>query len=129
MRAVPTPQAINVPSRWIVAPGSLPICSFEALGIDKYGPLPTTFNCCRWIVTAVDQLTRYADTAPLPSGCANEVADFILRNIILGHGAPRVLLSDRGKTFLSQIFAEVLRAANTIHKTCSSYHPQTNSLT
>lgn len=105
-----------------------PSVPFETMDIDLYGPLPPTSNGCRWIVTAVYHLTRYAETVPLPPACAHEVADFTLRNIILRHGAPRVLLSDRGKTFLSQVLAEVLRAANTIHRTCSSYHPQTNGL-
>lgn len=117
------------PPAGLLHPVPCPSVPFEAVGIDLYGPLPRTSNGSRWVVTAVDHLTRYAETAPLTSGCAHEVADFILRNIILRHGAPRVLLSDRGKTFLSQVVAQVLRAANTIHKTCSSYHPQTNGLT
>lgn len=99
------------------------------MGIDLYGPLPLTPAGHRWIVTAVDHLTRYAETAALPSGAASEVAEFVLQAIILRHGAPRVLLSDRGKTFLSHVLAEVLQASNTIHKTTSAYHPQTNGLT
>lgn len=99
------------------------------MGIDLYGPLPSTSAGYRWIVTAVDHLTRYAETAPVRSGCAEEVARFFLQNVILRHGAPRVLLSDRGKTFLSNIIADMLRASNTIHKMTSAYHPQTNGLT
>lgn len=99
------------------------------MGIDLYGPLPVTPAGHRWVVTAVDHLTRYAETAPLRTGCAVEVAEFFLHSLFWRHGPPRALLSDRGKTFLSAVLAEVLRAANTVHKTTSSYHPQTNGLT
>lgn len=102
---------------------------FEVVGVDLYGPLPVTSAGKRWIVTAVDHLTRYAETSSVITGSAVEVADFILHAIILRHGAPRVLLSDRGKVFLSQMVNEVLRASGTTHKTASSYHPQTNGLT
>ena len=80
-------------------------------------------------MTAVDHLTRYAETTSVITGSASEVADFVLHAIILRHGAPRVLLSDRGRAFLSQLLSEVLRASGTTHKTASSYHPQTNGLT
>lgn len=39
-----------------------------------------------------------------------------------------MLLSDRGKAFLSKVLGDVLLTCNTIHKTTSSYHPQTNGL-
>lgn len=113
----------------LLQPLPCPSRPFEVVGIDLYGPLPSTAAGYRWIVTAVDHLTRYAETAPVKSGSAMEVADFFLRTILLRHGAPRVLLSDRGKTFLSSILADVVRVSHTIHKTTSSYHPQTNGLT
>lgn len=106
-----------------------PTAPFEVVGIDLYGPLPVTAAGNRWIVTAIDHLTRYAETTSVITGSASEVADFVLQAIILRHGAPRVLLSDRGKAFLSQLLNEVLRASGTTHKTASSYHPQTNGLT
>lgn len=117
------------PPAGFLQPLPCPATPFEFVGIDLYGPLPLTLSGHRWIVTAVDHLTRYAETAPLRSGAASEVADFFLQSIVLRHGAPRFLLSDRGKTFISHILDEVLRATDTKHKTTSTYHPQTNGLT
>lgn len=117
------------PPAGLLQPLPCPSAPFETIGIDLFGPLPSTQSGCRWIVTAVDLLTRYAETAPIRSGTAAEVADFILQNVILRHGAPRVLLSDRGRVFLSSLVEELLRASNTVHKKTSSYHPQTNGLT
>ncbi|XP_077508853.1 uncharacterized protein LOC144120365 [Amblyomma americanum] len=42
-----------------------------------------------WVIVAIDHLTRYAETAALPPATAREVAFFILRQLILRHGAPR----------------------------------------
>lgn len=113
----------------MLQPLPCPSAPFEVVGIDLYGPLPLTSTGHRWIVTAVDHLTRYAEIAPLCTGCASEVADFFLQAIFLRHGPPRTLLSDRGRTFLSAVLEEVLQAAGTAHKTTSSYNPQTNGLT
>lgn len=117
------------PPAGLLQPLPCPSMPFQTVGIDLYGPLPCTAAGYRWIVTAVDHLTRYAETVPIRSGCAAEVADFFLHAILLRHGAPGVLLSDRGRVFLSSIVEDVLRASNTVHKTTSSYHPQTNGLT
>lgn len=119
----------TTPPAGLLQPVPCPSAPFGTVGIDLFGPLPPTSSGYRWIVTAVDHLTRYAETAPIRSGTAAEVADFILHNIILRHGAPRVLLSDRGRAFLSSVVEELLLASNIVHKTTSSYHPQTNGLT
>lgn len=113
----------------LLQPIPCPATPFDTVGIDLVGPLPITPAGCRWIVTAVDHLTRYAETAPLKSGSASDVAAFFLEAIVLRHGAPRVLLSDRGKVFLSAMLEDVLKTSGTIHKTTSAYHPQTNGLT
>lgn len=47
---------------------------FEVVGTDLYGPIPAAFTGYRWVVTAVDHLTRNAETAPVRTGCAEEVA-------------------------------------------------------
>lgn len=78
---------------------------------------------------AIGHLTRFADTTTIPSCSAAEVAQFFISNIFLRHGAPHILLSDRGRTFLSNTIKKVFAACHVLHKTMSSYHQQTNSLT
>lgn len=72
-------------------PLSCPGAPFETVDIDLYGPVPVTPGGYRWIVTAVDHLTRYAETAPVRTGCASEIAHFFLHAIPLRHGAPLVI--------------------------------------
>lgn len=106
-----------------------PARPFDRVGIDLYGPLPSTTSGNRWIIVGVDHLTRYAETAALPTATARDVAFFILRNFVLRHGAPRELLSDRGRVFLSDAIEALLVQCNIVHRMTSAYHPQTNGLT
>lgn len=102
---------------------------FFRVGLDLLGPFPLSSAGNRWIAVATDYATRYAITRALPTSCATDVADFLLHDVILQHGAPRQLLTDRGRTFLSKVIADILRSCATRHKLTTSYHPQTNGLT
>lgn len=113
----------------LLQPLPCPARPFDRVGIDLYGPLPCSVAGNRWVIVAVDHLTRYAETAALPSAGARDVANFILRHFVLRHGAPRELLSDRGRVFLSDVLQELLRSCRTVHRTSTAYHPQTNGLT
>lgn len=106
-----------------------PAKPFERVGIDLYGPLPSTAAGNRWIIVAVDHLTRYAETDALPAATARDVASFLLRRFVLRHGAPQELLSDRGRVFLSEVIEALLSECHVVHRTTTSYHPQTNGIT
>ncbi|KAM7293326.1 DDE-type integrase/transposase/recombinase [Ixodes scapularis] len=109
-----------------IAPPSAP---FQQIGMDLLGPFKPSTQGNRWIIVATDYLTRYAETKALPSGTAVEVAKFFIESIVLRHGAPEVLISDRGSSFMAQLTQEVLRLSHTSHRCTTAYHPQTNGLT
>ena len=50
----------------------------------------------RYIVVLSDYLTRWVEAFPVPSVEATVIARLLVNEIISRHGAPRVLLSDRG---------------------------------
>ncbi|UYV80868.1 hypothetical protein LAZ67_19002048, partial [Cordylochernes scorpioides] len=102
---------------------------FQRVGIDLLGRFPVSNNGNKWIVVATDYLSRYAITRAIPNGSAEEVAKFMVEDILLKHGAPRELISDRGRTFISRTLKEINDLCGTIHRFTSAYHPQTNGLT
>lgn len=110
-------------------PLDIPIEPFFRVGVDLLGPFPQSTKGNKWIAVATDYATRYAITRALPTSCATDVADFLLHDVILHHGAPRQLLTDRGRYFLSRVVDDILRSCSTVHKLTTSYHPQTNGLT
>ncbi|KAM7284556.1 hypothetical protein ISCGN_001650 [Ixodes scapularis] len=113
----------------LLQPISPPTAPFQQIGMDLLGPFPPSTSGNRWIIVATDYLTRYAETKALPSGTAVEVAKFFIESIVLRHGAPKVLITDRGSSFMAQLTQEILRLSHTSHRRTTAYHPQTNGLT
>lgn len=68
---------------------------FQQIDVDLLGPFTTSNSGNKWIVVANDYLARYTETMALPKGSAAEVANFVAENIVLRHGAPDVLITDR----------------------------------
>lgn len=51
--------------------------AFEYVGIDLVGTLPFSLPSKRWIVTAVDHVSRHAAAAAFPSATAEDVSHFL----------------------------------------------------
>ena len=64
----------------------------------------------------------------MPSVGATVIARLLIDEIISRHGAPRVLLSDRGTNLLSKVVAEVCKIFQIQKVNTSSYHPKTDGL-
>ena len=99
---------------------------FEKVGIDLLGPFPISKQGNRMIIVAVDYLTKWVELQAIPTGKADDVSEFFVKQIFLRHGAPEKIITDRGKCFLAELTQSVIKKLNTNHKTTSSYHPQAN---
>lgn len=97
--------------------------------MDLLGPFPRSSSGNRWIIVATDYLTRYAETKAMTHGTAVEVAKFFVENIVLRHGAPKTVITDRGTAFTGRLTQEILQLSHTAHRRTTAYHPQTNGLT
>ncbi|KAM7297212.1 DDE-type integrase/transposase/recombinase, partial [Ixodes scapularis] len=113
----------------LLQPTTPPTKPFQQIGMDVPGPFPPSTMGNRWIIVATDYLPRYAETKALPSGTAVEVAKFFIESIVLRHGAPEVLITDRGSSFMAQLTQEILRLSHTDYHRTTAYHPQTSGLT
>ncbi|GBM58756.1 Transposon Ty3-I Gag-Pol polyprotein [Araneus ventricosus] len=102
---------------------------FHRVGVDLPGRFPKSLGGNKWIIVCTDYLTRYAITKSLPSADAPEILKFMVEEIILKHGAPRTIITDRGQVFQSKLIFEINRLCNVDHRMTSAYHPQTNGLT
>ena len=102
--------------------------AFDRVAVDVLGPFKPSNRQNRYIVVFSDYLTRWCEAFPVPSVEANVIARLLVDEIIARHGAPRVLLSDRGTNFLSKLVAEVCKIFQIQKVNTSSYHPQTDGL-
>ncbi|UYV74164.1 hypothetical protein LAZ67_11002275 [Cordylochernes scorpioides] len=83
----------------------------------------------KWIIVCTEYMTRFATTKAIPDAGAMEIAKFIVEEIILRHGAPQQIITDRGTNFMSQIIKEINNLSGISHLKTTAYHPQTNGLT
>ncbi|UYV67951.1 hypothetical protein LAZ67_5002588, partial [Cordylochernes scorpioides] len=68
-------------------------------------------------------------TKAIPTGGAVEVAKFMVNDVVLKHGAPRELITDRGRSFQAKVVNELTKMCGMSHYFTTAYHPQTNGLT
>lgn len=109
-----------------IAPPSAP---FDQIGMDLLGPFPLSASGNKWIIVATDYLTRYAETKAVQRATAYEVARFFIDHIVLRHGAPSHVITDRGTAFTAQLIEDIFKLSCTQHRKATAYHPQTNGLT
>ncbi|UYV66441.1 hypothetical protein LAZ67_4001687 [Cordylochernes scorpioides] len=109
-----------------IPPASSP---FQRVGMDLLGRFPKSDTGNKWIIVCTDYLTRFAVTKALPTGEAKEAAKFLMEDVVLKHGAPREIITDRGRVFQSKLIAELTNQCSSIYRFTTAYHPQTNGLT
>ncbi|UYV67607.1 K02A2.6-like, partial [Cordylochernes scorpioides] len=109
-----------------IPPTSVP---FQRVGIYLLGRFPISNLGNKWIIVCTDYLTRYAITRALPSADAQQVAKFVLEDVVLKHGAPREIITDRGRVFQSKLISELTGLCSSAQRFTTAYHPQTNGLT
>ena len=77
-------------------------------------------------MSMIDRFTRWVELAPVADIRAETVADALVCHLVLRHGCPQQLLSDRGSQFTSRLFRRVPQRLRIDIIFTTAYHPQTN---
>jgi hypothetical protein len=101
---------------------------FERIGIDIVGPLPETSKQNKYMVVAIEYLTKWVEVRALDKATAENVANFIYENIICRHSTPKIILTDQGSHFKNKLVDELCNKFRIEHRLSLPYHPQTNGL-
>ena len=96
---------------------------FEHLIVDCVGPLPPSKSGSAYLLTVMCQSTRYPAAYPLRSITTRSIVKALSQFISI-FGIPKVIQSDRGSNFTSNMFAQVLKELHVKHSLSSAYHPQ-----
>lgn len=99
---------------------------FETVCIDLFGPLTTTECGNRYVLAAQCSFTRVAIAKPIQDTTARCVAIALVERVILVHGLFKNLLSDRGPSFIADLFCELANLLGVNHLLCSPYHHSGN---
>jgi hypothetical protein len=99
---------------------------FEKIFLDVVGPLPRSHKGNSFILTLLDDLTKFAWAAPMENHEANTVAHHFVTQFVCLHGLPQSLVTDCGTEFLSKVFKEVCNLLKIKQTSTTPYHPQSN---
>lgn len=101
---------------------------FDKIYIDIVGPLPITYGGNRYILTIIDDLSRFFDAYAIPNAEANTVAKIFCEEFICRYRIPKVVVSDQGSNFMSQVFKKCCKFLNIKKLETTAYHPQANGI-
>lgn len=110
-------QMINVPDE-----------RFTHIHVDIVDNLPPSQEGYRYLFTMIDRTTRWVEAVPMIEKSAETCANAFINNWISRFGTPKVLTSDQGRQFESELFQHLLGALGTKFIRTTGYHPQSNGL-
>ena len=101
---------------------------FQQLHIDILGPLTEAEDGCKYVLTMIDQFTRWVELIPLKNQKAHVVAHAIFDQWFCRYGCPSIMVSDRGKNFLSIVVKHLSAMCHVKRIKTSSFHPSANGV-
>ena len=91
------------------------------------GPFPNSRRN-KYILVAVDYLSKWAEAKALPTNDARVVIKF-LKELFSRFGEPKALIIDRGTHFCNALMEKTLLKYGVTHRLATAYHPQSNGQT
>lgn len=103
-----------------------PVERFEHIHVDIVGPLPTSEEGYKYLVTIIDRCTHWPEAFPIREITANVVAKVIYDGWITRFGCPVRLTSDQNRQFESSLFQHLMKCMGIDKIRTTPYHPQSN---
>ncbi len=115
-------------------PVPIPDLPWTTLGIDFVGPMPMSKSGNNFLITFTDYTTRALRCVPIRSDDLNnftgkDLASVYFNYVFRYHGLASVVHTDRGSTFTSEFWHELMTLCGTKLKISTAYHPETQGLT
>ena len=102
--------------------------AFDKWAVDFVSPISPLGKWIgtRYIITATDYLTRWAEATPVKDCTAATEAKFLFENVVTRFGFPKILISNQGTHFVNKLIVELTAEFQIQHKKTTPYHPQAN---
>ena len=97
---------------------------FEKCYLDIVGPLPVTQGDSKYILTFQDDLTKYIVAIPIVQQDAETVARAFVERVVLIYGTPRIVQTDQGANFISEVFRNTCKILGIRKIQSTAFHPE-----
>ncbi|UYV68182.1 K02A2.6-like, partial [Cordylochernes scorpioides] len=101
---------------------------FERIAIDVAGPFPKGDLGNKYVLVIMDYFTKWPVAVPIPDQEASTVSEARLQDWVCIFGVPRILHSDQGRNFESNIFQELCRRLSIEKTRTTPLHPQSDGM-
>jgi len=98
---------------------------FAKWGMDTLGPFSPGKGQVKFLIVAVDYFTKWIEAKPLITITAQQVQQFVWKDIICRYGVPQTIITDNGQQFIDNELAKFYTGLGIKHVTSSVEHPQT----
>ncbi|CAF1530838.1 unnamed protein product [Rotaria magnacalcarata] len=102
---------------------------FQVLGMDWWGPTTNSLSGNRYVLVITDRLSGYVVAKASPTNTAQDTARILMEEIILVHGSPDTIFTDKGTHFKNKLLQAISNLVGCKHIFSTPYHPQTNGQT
>ena len=99
---------------------------FSHWSIDNAGPFPTDEEGYRYVLIAVDHLSRWAEILPTKTASSVDAANFLYYHIVCRYGMPQSIQSDNGAEFVNEIIERLTNILKIHHRFSTPYYSQSN---
>jgi len=80
----------------------------------------------KFLIVAVDYFTKWIEAKPITIITAQQVQQFVWKDIICRYGVPHTIITDNDRQFIDKELAKFYTGLGIKHITSSVEHPQTN---
>lgn len=98
---------------------------FMTVHIDHYGPINRSHATKKYVLLVIDAFTKYVRLYAVKTTTSRESIK-CLRDYFQTFSRLKVLVSDRGMSFTSKVFAELMTEMNITHVRVATRSPQAN---
>merc|ERR1711893_494432 len=110
--------------------GQMPVppTAFHTWGVDLVGPFPRDQRGRKYLLTAVDHLTGWAEAIPIASKKALTVQEAFMDHVVARYGIPTIIITDNGGEFVNASFRKWTQEFGIEHRKTSPYNPRCNGM-
>ena len=100
----------------------------ERIQIDLVTPLPETYSGNKHVLSVTCCFTKWTESYPLKNITAETVASTLVDQFICRFGVPKIIHSDQGAQFTSQLFQELCKLLGIDKTRTTAFHPESDGL-